>query len=146
VLKLLKNIRLNLRVGHRLSAYIALFAILVQATAPIAAHAMQPQNGVSSIVLCTAHGMVQIQVADDAEANQVDASGRSVKIKSAHPCALCVLAASNFLPPISFSIFSFNPNSLANTLFVRLGGAGFVFASVVQYHAPPTGPPLISFV
>jgi hypothetical protein len=137
----------NIRTRHRLAACMALFAILVHAAAPVAAHAMMVKRGSTTMVLCTVHGMMQIEVANDvATTDSTDVSGRSVSIKSAQPCAHCALATSALPPPVAFAIFSFDANSLANALFVRLSGASFVFASVVQHHAPPTGPPSASFI
>jgi hypothetical protein len=135
---------------HRLTALIALFAILVHAAAPLAAHATMRQNRSTIMVLCTTHGLMRVEVPhevgnDIGGVNQTDASGKSVKFKSVQPCALCAATAA-ISPPVAFSMSSFKPNSLANALFVRLGGASFVFASVVQHHAPPTGPPRTSFV
>jgi Protein of unknown function (DUF2946) len=137
----------NSRICHRLAAYIGLFAILVYAIAPVAAHAMMRQSGSTTIVLCTVHGMMQIEVASGiATINATDEFGRSVKIKPAQPCALCALAASAAPSPVALSTFSFEVNARANAMFVRLSGISFVYASVVQHHAPPTGPPSASFI
>jgi hypothetical protein len=128
---------------HRLTALIALFAILVHAAAPLAAHATMRQNRSTIMVLCTTHGLMRVEVPHEV-GNDIGGV-KSVKFKSVQPCALCAATAA-ISPPVAFSMSSFKPNSLANALFVRLGGASFVFASVVQHHAPPTGPPRTSFV
>ncbi len=129
-------------IRRRFAALIALFAIIVHAAAPIVAHAAMAQAGSSWIALCTAHGMVQIQVANDALG--VSDADRPLKIKPGQPCALCALAATA-PPPVPFITHNFHRNIAANALFVSLDGTSLVFAGVVQHHAPPTGPPPPSF-
>jgi hypothetical protein len=142
VIKLLKNTRLR----QRLITCIALFAILVHLAAPLAAHATMQHRSTTTIVLCTTHGLMQIQVAaDSVSADPLDVFGSSAKLKTTQPCALCALAQS-VSPPMPFSVLSLDARSLVNALFTGLGGTSTIASMVVQRHAPPTGPPTAFFV
>ena len=51
---------------HRLATWLAMWALVLNALMPLAAQAVvAPQNGKQQVELCTATGMVLVQLADD---------------------------------------------------------------------------------
>jgi hypothetical protein len=124
------------RPRQRLTAWLALIAVLLNAFAPVASHAMMAKSGKSLVEICTAQGFKLVEVESDRSSPQTPAKPG---IKVAHECAACAAASAPPSPPIDF-VSSLVLPAMGNRSIV-VTGATFAFASALRTHAPPTGPP-----
>jgi hypothetical protein len=122
---------------RKLTAHLALFAVLLHAFAPAVSHAMMAKSGKSLVEICTAQGFKLVEV-DSGTAADLGKSKPGIKV--AHECAVCAAASAPPLPPTEV-IFLDMPAPHAG--IIAVSSSTFAFADALHLSPPPTGPPVL---
>lgn len=127
--------------ARRLTAWIALAALLLGALAPTASHALARASGVAPALqdLCTVGGPRRLVLAPDPAA-AADASDQQESTLALTHCPFCLPIADRLGPPPAASLHFFT----AESGLARPDAQAFFFRSATRLLALPRGPPPLS--
>lgn len=132
--------------ARRLTAWIALAALLLGALAPTASHALARASGVAPALqdLCTVGGPRRLvfapgpaAAAAQAAALAADASDQQESVPDLTHCPFCLPIADRLGPPPAASLHFFT----AESGLTRPDAQAFFFRSATRLLALPRGPP-----